>query len=226
MSSKLIRDSVSLDQPMPWASAGSAQPGKHASPAGRGAAGDSAGHAVSQSVQTTAQNTAQAEQRIREARDVGRKEGEASARQAAQAELQKVLQNLGGAIQQIADLRPRLRMEAEADVVRLAVAIAKRVVHRELSIDPDTIAGLVRVGLEKLRVQEVVRIRLHPEHQAAIKSCLSAAAAAHIEVSGDPARERGTIIFETNRGNLDISVETQLREIESGLTDRLRGQGV
>jgi flagellar biosynthesis/type III secretory pathway protein FliH len=32
----------------------------------------------------------------------------------------------------------------------------------------------------------------------------------------------GTVIFETDRGNLDASVESQLREIERGLGDRLR----
>jgi flagellar biosynthesis/type III secretory pathway protein FliH len=44
-------------------------------------------------------------------------------------------------------------------------------------------------------------------------------------VSADPAQERGGVIFETSRGKLDVSIGTQLREIERGLTDRLRGQG-
>jgi flagellar assembly protein FliH len=218
MSSRLIRDSGSLSQAMPWTTVDG-----NAGAAGRSAPGDSQGHSASQQTQTAAQ----IEQRIREARDAGRKEGEAAVRQAAQAEIQKVLQNLGGAIQQVVDLRPRLRMEAESDVVRLAIAIAKRVVHRELSVDPDTIVGLVRVGLEKLRQQEVTKVSVHPDHQAAIKGCLAgSSSASQVEVKGDPTRERGTIVFETNRGNLDISIETQLREIERGLTDRLRGQGV
>jgi flagellar biosynthesis/type III secretory pathway protein FliH len=37
----------------------------------------------------------------------------------------------------------------------------------------------------------------------------------------DPALEHGAAVFETTRGNLDASVETQLREIGQGLTDRL-----
>ena len=46
-------------------------------------------------------------------------------------------------------------------------------------------------------------------------------AGAGIVVAPDPAREPGTVIFETERGDLDASVESQLREIERGLTDRL-----
>jgi flagellar biosynthesis/type III secretory pathway protein FliH len=41
-------------------------------------------------------------------------------------------------------------------------------------------------------------------------------------VLADPSRELGTVIFETQRGNLDASVESQLQEIERGLADRLR----
>ena len=208
---------------MPWTIVGINRATQTSPTPSRNTSGEPNGPSTDQQTQTTAQ----IEQRIREARDAGRKEGEGAARQAAQAELQKVLQNLGIAIQQVVDLRPRLRMEAEADVVRLAIAIAKRVLHRELSIDPDTIGGLVRVGLEKLRQQEVTKVTVHPDHQTVVKGCLTgSSSASQVEVKGDPARERGTLTFETNRGNLDISIETQLREIERGLTDRLRGQGV
>ena len=41
----------------------------------------------------------------------------------------------------------------------------------------------------------------------------------------DPSREVGSIVFETQRGDLDASVESQLNEIERGLADRLRRQG-
>jgi flagellar assembly protein FliH len=37
----------------------------------------------------------------------------------------------------------------------------------------------------------------------------------------DASREPGAVIFETQRGNLDASIESQLQEIERGLTDRL-----
>jgi flagellar biosynthesis/type III secretory pathway protein FliH len=38
----------------------------------------------------------------------------------------------------------------------------------------------------------------------------------------DPSRQPGDVVFETERGNLDVSVDSQLREIERGLADRLR----
>jgi flagellar biosynthesis/type III secretory pathway protein FliH len=45
-----------------------------------------------------------------------------------------------------------------------------------------------------------------------------------VEVIADSSHELGSVIFETTRGNLDASVNSQLQEIERGLTDRLRKQ--
>jgi flagellar assembly protein FliH len=174
--------------------------------------------------ETAAQATAEAqiEHRVREAREMGRREGEIAGRQAAGAEVQPVLLALGAAIREIAELKPRLRKEAEGDLVRLALAIARRVVNRELSVDPEAITGLIAMGLEKLRLNEVTRVRVHPQHQAALKEYLGRTGAMHVEVNVNAAQERGTAVIETIRGNLDVSAETQLAEIERGLTDRLR----
>lgn len=164
------------------------------------------------------------EQRLREAREAGRAEGEAQGRRAAQAEVDATLQKFAAAIHETSQLRPRLRAEAEADLVRLAIAIARKIVGRELNADPEAIAGLVKAALEKVRTQEVLRVRVHPEHSGRIQEFLNRFGGSHIEVVSDTAAEKGAAIFETSRGNFDASVETQLREIERGLTDRFRGQ--
>lgn len=163
------------------------------------------------------------EARLKEARAAGIREGEAAGRAQAEAELRPVIERLAVAIAEISGLRARLRREAEADLVRLALAIARRILRRELAIDPDAIHGLVLGALEKLQGQEICRVRVHPTHAALVTGCLrQMAAAAPIEVVPDPSREPGTVVFETEHGSLDASVESQLREIERGLSDRLR----
>ena len=159
-----------------------------------------------------------------DARQAAFKEGEAAGRRAAQEELRPLLQRLAHTIEELAALRPGLREQAEKDVVRLAVAIARRVVRRELTIDPQAVTGLAKAALEQLASEERMRVRVHREDAAALRSLLAQAGRADsIEVTADAALERGSAIFETTRGNLDASAETQLSEIERGLTDRLRG---
>ena len=163
------------------------------------------------------------EQRVREAHAAGLREGEAAGRQRAAAELQPVIDRLARSIEEIGGLRGRLRAEAEADLVQLSLAIARRVIRRELSIDPEALHGLVLGALEKLRGQEISRVRLHPSHVALVTASLRLnSASANVEVTADPSRPVGTVIFETRHGNLDASVDSQLQEIERGLADRLR----
>lgn len=165
----------------------------------------------------------QCEQRLREARAAGVKEGEAAGRSRAQAEMQAALDRLARSIDDVGSLRARLRAEAEADLVRLSLAIARRILRREISLDPDALHGLILGALAKLQGQEIARVRVHPSHAASLAACLKQNLnAEHVEVVADPSREAGSVIFETPRGNLDAGVESQLAEIERGLADRLR----
>jgi len=170
-----------------------------------------------------AQLRRQAEQRVREAHAAGVKEGEAAGRSRAAAELQPVIERFSRAIEEIAALRPRLRREAEADMVKLSLAIARRVLRRELAVDPEALHGLVLAALEKLQGLEIVRVKVHPSLAASVTACLrKSPAAAAVEVLSDPSAQPGGVVFETARGNLDASVESQFQEIERGLADRLR----
>ena len=163
------------------------------------------------------------EQRVREAYAAGLREGEASASRRAEGELRPVIERLARSVEEISSLRARLRREAEQDLIRLALAIARRILGRELAVDPDAVHGLIVAALEKLRAQEICRVRVHPAHQAAVAACLKRIITDSTpEVISDPACEPGTVILETERGKLDASVESQLQEIERGLTDRLR----
>jgi flagellar assembly protein FliH len=165
------------------------------------------------------------QQKVREARAAGAREGEAAARGRAAAETQPVIERLGHAIQDLAALRPRLRRQAEADTLQLALAIARRVLRRELAIDPEALHGLVLAALEKVDAREICRVRVHPSQAAAVSAWLRQASAGQtIEVVADPASEPGAAVFETERGDLDASIETQLQEIERGLADCLRRQ--
>ena len=165
-----------------------------------------------------AQLEAEYRKKIGEAHAAGVHEGEIAGRNRASAELQPVLERLARSIQEIANLRTRLRWEAESDVIQLALAIARRVIRRELATDPDALRGLAMAALEKLQGQEISRVKVHPSHATMLKSCLEKAAPGRaVEVLADASREIGAVIFETTRGNLDASVESQLQEIERGL---------
>jgi len=162
------------------------------------------------------------QQAVREAREEGRRDGQAQAREAAEAELRAGLDRVAQAAAELAALRPRLIREAETGIIRLAVEIARRVLRRELTLDARVLEGLVHAAAERLREEPGYRVRVHPEHEAAVRGALErGGAAGRAEVAPDPALPAGTLLFETPNGKLDASIHSQLAEIERGLADAL-----
>jgi flagellar assembly protein FliH len=167
--------------------------------------------------------TAAQERDKKEAWDQGFREGEIAARARLEAEVRETVSRLAEKISEIAAQRPEMIRRAEADTVRLAIEIARRVLHREISVDSSALSALVGAALEKLGNQEIHRVRIHPDLEKLLKSSLEQAGrSSAIEVLPDPSLPRGGVTFEIGRGSLDASVDTQLREIERGLVDEIR----
>jgi len=163
------------------------------------------------------------EQIERESYHRGFAEGQAVGREQAAIEVRPVLDRLGKSLASVTSLRSRLRNDAEGDLLTLAIAIARRVLRRELTLDSESIGGLIRVALEKLEGRELYRIRVHPDQEAAIhKSLERISNSQKVEIIADSSMECGDVLFETAHGNLDASIESQMQEIERGLADRLQ----
>jgi flagellar assembly protein FliH len=168
---------------------------------------------------------AASELETRKAYEAGRQAGEAAARQAFEREVRANTEKLAEAIASLGAARADAVRRAEADTVQLAIEIARRVLHRELSVDSSAIGALVKAALEKLQGQEIHRVKVHPDQATVVRACLEQAGRSRaIEIIADPGQQRGGALFELNRGSLDASVETQLREIERGLADELEAR--
>jgi len=168
---------------------------------------------------------AETEQKVCEAYDRGRRDGETASRNQSESQVREVIEKLSTAIVEVAGTRNEAIRRAEADTVRLSLEIARRVLHRELTLDGSALDALVRAALDKLRSQEVHRVRVHPDLEHPIRSCIRHRGCdPAIEVSADTSLARGGVVFETSRGSLDASVDTQLSEIERGLADYLGGR--
>jgi flagellar assembly protein FliH len=160
------------------------------------------------------------EQNARKAHDAGYRAGELSARKALEGEMRACTEKLAQTIAELVTTREQIIRRAEADTVLLALEIARRVLHRELSVDSSAIEALVKAAIEKLRNQEIYRVRIHPDQEELVRRCLQQMGRGQeIEIVSDPAQSRGGAFFEIGRGALDASVDTQLREIERGLAD-------
>lgn len=165
----------------------------------------------------------EAARRAAEARQRGFDEGRVSGEQAAWKQLEPLLARMARTVEDLTLAGRQLRRDAEADVVKLAVTIARRILHREIQVDPEALLGIVRAALDRLDARELHRIRLHPDDLPRIRPEIERLSLPkRVEMIADPSLERGALIFETARGTLDASFETQLDEIDRGLADVLR----
>src|ERR1700733_14365925 len=65
--------------------------------------------------------------------------GEAASAQRAQARLEPTLAAFAAMVAELAGMRRNLRAESEEAAVSLALAVARRVLHREIAADPEAI---------------------------------------------------------------------------------------
>ena len=170
--------------------------------------------------------SAESEQRVRQAHQQGYDEGLAAGRQALAGEMEAMQAKLARTIEELTGLRPRYRREAEQDVVALALAVARRILHRELTVSPDALLGLVKAALAKMDAREVNHVRVSRQDAPMMLAFFEKMGIPHrIEVVADPALAPGSVVLESDRGSLDASVDTQLDEIERGFADLVRRAG-
>jgi len=168
-------------------------------------------------------SSTESDAQAREAYQRGFAEGTAVGKEQAGVEVQPVLDRLAQTLAELAALRSRIRRDAEKDLLKLAIAIARRVLHREVTIDPESIEGLIKVALEKLQSRDLCKVRVHPQHAAFMKASFDRISnSKKIELIADASLRCGDVLFETANGTLDASIESQLSEIERGFADRLQ----
>lgn len=119
--------------------------------------------------------------------------------------------------------RSRYFTAVEGQVVKLALAIAGRVLHREAKMDPMLLTAAVRVALEKVKDESGTKLRV-PAGDAALWSATFEAgdSDSRVEIIADEAMPHGECVLETSVGTVELGIEGQLAEIERGFFDLMQ----
>lgn len=116
----------------------------------------------------------------------------------------------------------RFAGELEREAYRFAVAVAERIVKREIVLDESVVMRQMREAIRRIVGVESITVRVHPEDEALVRSHRSALlsssdAVREIVIEGDESIERGGCILESATGNVDARIGSQLRQIETAL---------
>ena len=107
--------------------------------------------------------------------------------------------------------------------MHVAVAIAERVVRRELAAAPEITMALVREALELAAGSAELVLRLNPEDfnllgDQAQRMAAELTRLGKVDVVADPAITKGGCRVDTRHGTIDQQLEVQLARIEAELT--------
>jgi flagellar assembly protein FliH len=131
-----------------------------------------------------------------------------------------MVRRLGETLEELASLRQTLLHQSERQLVQLALALARRIVRREIAADEELLMALARVALDKLGDAGQATVRLHPEDFArAAARGAERWAAAHVTVVADPAVSRGGCLVESPFGFVDATIDAQFQELARALLD-------
>lgn len=182
--------------------------------------------AVIRKIAELEQQVAELERELPLTAERSRKEGEEAGRRGVEEFFALALAESRGAIAKALEdfegERQRYFRSVEAEVVKLALAIAKKVLHREAQMDPLLLAGAVRSALDRLEESGGAVLRV----AAADRNRWQAALA---KISGhkrpklveDAQIKSGGCELETQMGTIELDVDGQLKEIERGFFDLL-----
>jgi flagellar assembly protein FliH len=124
-------------------------------------------------------------------------------------------EQLSNTLHELDGLRLSFVSQAEKEVARLAIEIAKKIVHREVTIDNDIVMTLARIALSRMHNRVAATIHLHPDDLAYVdahRSKLSSANA--LALIEDSSVGRGGCLVQTEMGDVDARIEQQFAEIE------------
>src|SRR5271170_5818584 len=166
MSSKLLRGGAIATEPVAWRRVSSSE----AISGGITSDGQPAADYISEPG-LPGEKTAEAieQQRLEAARRQGFEEGQAAGRQSLAGQVEAMQLKLARSIEELTGTRLRCRREAEQDVVALALAVARRILHRELTMAPEALLGLVKAALDKMEAREVHQVRVSRQDAAMVR---------------------------------------------------------
>lgn len=158
----------------------------------------------------------------------GRKAGAQAALGEQRAKLEQLLKTLTSTVSEIETSRVWLESNAGTEVVKLAVAIARRVTKLQGTLDPNVLTENVRQAMKVAVHSTDVRISIHPEQKGALAALLPQLRmdwpkVAHVELIDDANIAPGGCKIFTTQGEVNADLDEQVTRVAGDLLPSAKG---
>ena len=134
-------------------------------------------------------------------------------------EAQKIIDEALKIKEDYVNKRNQLLKEAERDIVTLVTEIYEKVIYKKIDEERDLIVSLVENGIKDLEIKGKTTIIVSKYDYEIIKENIDRILAKatlidDIDVKVDNDMTKGDCILETSKGDIDISISNQMKEIK------------
>jgi flagellar assembly protein FliH len=152
-----------------------------------------------------------------EAYDLGFADGLRAGSESAEQRIRPALETVARITEALDSARIEFEHNREQDLVALALAVARKLVHREITADPGVVRDLVARALELMPADPAFEVRLHPADFAVIgrdlESIFPAGRPQVIQWIADASLQRGSFVIESPLRVVDGRTDTALRTL-------------
>ncbi|HQI01816.1 MAG TPA: FliH/SctL family protein [Deltaproteobacteria bacterium] len=161
-----------------------------------------------------------------EAYNEGMEKGREEGRKIALKQAEPLFNTLKAAIDELSEMRSSIIERNQEQLIETVFLICEKVIHRQIQISPDIILDTVRAAGRHLMETEEIRLHLHPsdfEYVREIESLLSKKLSGkkNIHIVEDSSLERGGVIIETEFGDIDATIRSQIEHMKEVVLDHV-----
>ncbi|MCK9362247.1 MAG: flagellar assembly protein FliH [Syntrophales bacterium] len=126
---------------------------------------------------------------------------------------------MSAAVKEIGTLKKKFYEENEKDVLQLALAVARKVIHTEVSASSDVVLSVLKDAVKEIANEKGLKVRLNPDDLRVIMELKNDlfqenAAFKNAVFEGDAGIKRGGVALETEHLEVDARLEKQLDKIK------------
>jgi flagellar assembly protein FliH len=132
-----------------------------------------------------------------------------------------VLSQLENLIKELENIKERYILENDKKIVALSIAIARKIIEKEIEESPETLLNMLHNAIKKIERQEKIKITINPAMQEIIERFKRGTLDMYPKISLDidPNVSKDFIKVESDMEEIIINIEEELFEISKKLKE-------
>ncbi|HOO57545.1 MAG TPA: FliH/SctL family protein, partial [bacterium] len=122
-------------------------------------------------------------------------------------------------IEQLKAYHTQILEDSQKDILKMAIAVAEKVLHKEIMTDPETVLGVVKDALRRVSFKKHFIIHVNPLDLEILKSASDQIISVldnheSVKFKASAQVEPGGCVVQTESGTVDAQVDRQFNEVK------------